>query len=71
MTRAEAIVMQPKPMTDAELELHIQHCGDQMRLAYLERRRVDALDWLMRQNDAIKSRSSEQVRRMERERGLA
>jgi hypothetical protein len=70
MTRAEAIVVQPMPMTDAELELHIQACGSQMRLAHSEGRRADALDWLRRQNDAIKARSPEQVRRMEEERGL-
>jgi len=42
-----------------------------MRLAHSEGRRADALDWLRRQNDAIKARSPEQVRRMEVERGLS
>jgi hypothetical protein len=85
MTRAEAIVVQTRPvpaavrvscevhqlpMGDDELELHIQACGDQMRLAHSEGRRTDAMDWLRRQNDAIKARSPEQVRRMEVERGI-
>jgi predicted RNA-binding Zn ribbon-like protein len=65
-------------MSDTELERHIQDCGwlmeDAMRrwcetgdFGY----RGEASRWKLLMEEAIKSRSPEQVARMERERGLA
>jgi predicted RNA-binding Zn ribbon-like protein len=64
-------------MSDTELERHIQDCGwlmeDAMRrwcetgdFGY----RGEASRWKVLMEEAIKSRSPEQVARMERERGL-
>lgn len=55
-------------LTDEELEEHIASCGRLMRVAFSEGRREDAYGWMDRMNEAIKSRSPEQVKKMERER---
>lgn len=57
-------------MTDAELEAHILDCGRLMLEAMAAGNRQEADEWLQAQAYAIKCRSPEKVREMERERGL-
>jgi len=64
-------------MSDAERELHIKDCGDLMQAAMVRYEdsnnfhdRADADAWRMLMEKAIKSRSPEQVARMEKEKGL-
>ena len=52
-------------MDDRELEAHIVDCGEHMLRAYAEGNRLAAAQWLALQNEAIASRSPEQVARME------
>lgn len=66
-----------RPMSDAERELHIKDCGDLMQAAMVRYEdsnnfhdRADADAWRMLMEKAIKSRSPEQVARMEKEKGL-
>lgn len=56
---------QPPPMTDAELEQHIVDCGRHFLKAHAEGDMVLAREWLYREMDALRSRSPEQVARME------
>lgn len=54
----------PAPMTDAERELHIQHCGYLMEQAMLAGNRQEAESWLQAEMQAIATRSPAQVDRM-------
>lgn len=58
-------------MTDAELEQHIADLGRLIEKAFAERDRTAARAWAAARADAIKSRSPEQVERMERALGLS
>jgi len=57
-------------VSDAELEAHIRDCGRLMLEAMAAGNRQEADEWLHAQTVAIKSRSPEKVRELERERGL-
>lgn len=63
--------MTMNPMTDEEREAHIHDCGRLMLESMAQDNRQAAEEWLQAQTLAIKSRSPEQVARMEAERGLA
>lgn len=52
-------------MTDAELELHIKHCGEHFLKAHADGDMPLARDWLARQTEAVLSRSPAQAARME------
>lgn len=57
-------------LTDEERELHIEHCGHLMELEMDRGNREAALGWMQAMQDAIKSRTPQQVARLEAERGL-
>ena len=66
-----------RPMNDHELEKHIVDCGHHMLAAYARYEasgclgdRGEADRWRLLQVEAIAARGSEQVVRMESERGL-
>jgi len=58
-------------MTDTEREDRIRQCGEQLQAAYAAGDRQQAQECLREQQTLIRGRSSEQVARMEQERGLA
>lgn len=58
-------------MTSLELENHITDLGVLMQKAYAEGDVAAAREWMQRRTEAIKSRTPEQVARMEADRGLA
>jgi len=60
-----------RSMTESELDEHIKSCGVLMEQAYALNLRADAAHWMELQALAIRSRTSEHVARLERERGLA
>ena len=53
-----------------ELEHRIRECGENMLAAYTAGDRMTATQWLELQRVAIKSRSPEQVVKLETEKGL-
>lgn len=63
-------LIEPKDMSDAEREAHIVDCGRLMEKEMDAGNREAALGWLQAMQEAIKSRSSAQVARMEAARGL-
>lgn len=56
---------QPQPMTDAELEQHIEDCGRHFLKAHKEGDMVLAREWLAKQAEGVNARSPAQVARME------
>ena len=67
-----------RSLADAELERHIESCGQLMRQAYARYEassclgdRGEASRWAVMMADAIRSRGAAQVARMESDRGLA
>lgn len=53
-------------LTDAELEAHIVDCGQEFLKAHAAGNMELARHWLLRQTQAVDSRSPQQVERMER-----
>lgn len=60
----------PKDMTEAEREAHIGDCGRLVESEMKAGNREAAMSWLQAMEEAIKTRTPEQVARLEAERGL-
>lgn len=64
------LLADPKTMTEEEREAHIGDCGRLVESEMKAGNRESAMSWLQAMQEAIKTRSPEQVARLEAERGL-
>ena len=64
------LLADPKTMTEEEREAHIGDCGRLVESEMKAGNREAAMSWLQAMQEAIKTRTPEQVARLEAERGL-
>lgn len=65
------LLADPKTMTEEEREAHIGDCGRLVESEMKAGNREAAMSWLQAMEEAIKTRTPEQVARLEAERGLS